>query len=127
MPDAAARDAIRKLSDAGRVANEGRLAEALALYDRVIAEHSMLAEAHFNRAIVLQRLGRIDDAERGLQSALRLKPRMTEALIALGRVAFHRLRYREAEDWFQRAVDTNPKSVEAICNLGIAQSRQMHP
>ena len=128
MPaDADESGGITALADAGRLAGEGRLTAALAIYDRLIAANPALAEAWFNRSIVLQRQRRFDDAEAGFRSALQLRPRWTEALLALGRLAFHRYRYREAEDWFQRAVDVAPDSVEAICNLGIAQSRQMHP
>src|SRR4029453_6708196 len=118
---------IDALTDAGRLAAEGKLTAALAVYDRLIESNPSLAEAHFNRSIVLQRQGRFDDAANGFRAALQLRPRWTEALLALGRIPFLRCHYRDAESWFQRAVDVAPDSVEAICNLGIAQSRQMHP
>jgi predicted O-linked N-acetylglucosamine transferase (SPINDLY family) len=118
---------IDALTDAGRLAAEGKLTAALAVYDRLIESNPSLAEAQFNRSIVLQRQGRFDDAANGFRAALQLRPRWTEALLALGRLAFLACHYREAEIWFQRAVDVAPDSVEAICNLGIAQSRQMHP
>ncbi len=127
MAGASAGDAVRQLDHAGRVAAEGRLAEALAIYDGVIEAHAGLPEAHFNRAIVLQRQRRLDEAERGFIAALRLRPQWPQAFLALGRLAFHRTHYADAEAWFQRAVDLDPSSAEAVCNLGIAQSRQMHP
>jgi predicted O-linked N-acetylglucosamine transferase (SPINDLY family) len=127
MADASADDPVRQLGEAGRLAAEGRLAAALEIYDRTIAAHPALPEAHFNRAIVLQRQRRFDDAERGFMAALGLRPQWPDAFLALGRLAFHHTRYADAEAWFQRAADLDPKSVEAVCNLGIAQSRQMHP
>ena len=119
--------ASNELADAGRLATEGKLGEALAAYDQVIATHPAVAEAHFNRSIVLQRQGRADDAATGFRTALQLRPGWPAAMLAIGRLVFLRYRYREAEAWFQRAVDVAPDSVEAICNLGIAQSRQMQP
>ncbi len=53
-------------------ARSGDLETAIATLDAVLAQHPHFAEAHYNRAAWLARLGRFDDAERALATALRL-------------------------------------------------------
>jgi predicted O-linked N-acetylglucosamine transferase (SPINDLY family) len=117
----------RQLDDAGRLFAEGKLDSALAAYDGLIAAHPAVAEAHFNRAVVLCRQGRTDEAVAGFLAALSLRPGWTAALLALGHLEFQRSRYRDAEAWFKLAAEAAPSSAEAHCNLGLSQSRQLHP
>src|SRR4030095_14134293 len=116
-----------ELADARRLVAEGKLGEALAAYDRLVASYPVSAEAHFNRAVVLFRQGQDDHAIAGFKAALSLRPKLTEALLALGQIEFLRGRYREAESSFKLAVEIAPNSAEALCNLGLSQLRQHHP
>jgi protein O-GlcNAc transferase len=116
-----------ELATAGELVRQGRLADALAAYERYLGANPAVPEAHFNRAVVLRRLARVEEARAELEHAHRLRPGWGAVLLALGQLDFEGARYREAEAWFQRAVDRAPDSAAAHCNLGIAQSRQLHP
>ncbi len=50
------------------------LADALEHYDRAVALHPRYAEAHANRAAILRRMERYDEAEAGFRTALTLNP-----------------------------------------------------
>ena len=116
-----------QLAAADRLLREGKIAAALTEYDRLISAQPFRAEAHFNRAVALSRLGRTDEAHTGFRMALSLRPGWPAAMLALGHLEFNRLHYGDAEAWFQRAADASPASAEAQCNLGLAQLRQLHP
>jgi protein O-GlcNAc transferase len=116
-----------QLADARRLVAEGKLGEAVAAYDRLVASYPVSAEAHFNRAVALFRHGQADQAIAGFRAALSFRPKWTEALLALGQIEFRRGRYREAESSFTLAAEIAPKSAEALCNLGLSQLRQRHP
>lgn len=53
---------------------EGKLKEALSLYNRSLAENPRYAEALNNRAVVFRRMKRYQEAERDLEKALTLVP-----------------------------------------------------
>ena len=57
----------------------GRLAEALASYDRALSLKPQYAEAHGNRGNALKELGRLDEALASYDAALGLKPDYAEA------------------------------------------------
>lgn len=59
--------------------DEGRFAEALALYDRLLASYPRSPEMHFNRGNALARLGRIGEAAAAYQRTLLLAPRDADA------------------------------------------------
>ncbi len=120
-------DLTRQLGNANLLVAKGELDDALAAYDRLIVADPAAAEARFNRAVVLYRKRQTDEAAAGFRSALALRPRWTDALLALGHLEFQRYRYGDAEAWFGLAAESAPESAEAHCNLGLSQLRQMHP
>lgn len=66
--------------DAARAAyDEGRYADALALYDALLAEYPRMPELHFNRGNALARLGRIGEAAAAYQRVLLRAPRDADA------------------------------------------------
>jgi predicted O-linked N-acetylglucosamine transferase (SPINDLY family) len=119
--------AAQHLADGDRHFTSGRLTEALAAYERAIAAEPDLVEARFNRAVVLARQGRADDAHAGFLAALSLRPRWPAGLLALGHLEFHRARFADAAACFAQAAAASPDSAEAHCNLGLARLRLMQP
>jgi len=57
-----------------RAVNEGRLADAESMIDRVVAADPNSSEAHYFKAQILVREGRADGAEQELATAERLRP-----------------------------------------------------
>jgi tetratricopeptide (TPR) repeat protein len=57
---------------------------ALEVLDRALAEHPDASDLLYDRAMVAEKAGRIDEAERGLRRLVELKPEDAQALNALG-------------------------------------------
>jgi chemotaxis protein methyltransferase CheR len=69
------------------LANQGDLAGALDWCDRWIAAEKLDASGHYLRAVVLQELGKHEQARQSLQRAVYLSPDMVLAHFALGNLA----------------------------------------
>ena len=82
------------------LANQGRLADALAWCDRWIDAHKLDAIAHYLRAVVLMERGGGDEARGSLQRAVYLDPGFVLAHFALGNLARSRGREGEAHKHF---------------------------
>jgi chemotaxis protein methyltransferase CheR len=82
------------------LANQGRLADALAWCDRWIAADKLDAAGHYVRAAVLLEHGQPDEARRSLQRTLYLDPKFVLAHFALGNLARSRDKHNEANQHF---------------------------
>ena len=69
------------------LANQGKLADALAWCDRWIAADKLNSSGHYLRAVVLQEIGDNEPAGRSLQRAIYLDPDFVLAHFALGNLA----------------------------------------
>jgi chemotaxis protein methyltransferase CheR len=87
------------------LANQGRLADALAWCDRWIAADKMDAAGHYLRAVVLLEHGHQDEARGSLQRALYLDPEFVLAHFALGSLARSRDKHDEADKHFANTLD----------------------
>lgn len=76
--------------------DEGRFAEALALYDEAIVHCPHVALLHFNRGVALENLERIEQAIDEYEHCLKLSPAMADAHYNLGRLYHERGRGQEA-------------------------------
>ncbi|MGO9440884.1 MAG: tetratricopeptide repeat protein, partial [Terriglobales bacterium] len=108
---------LNNLAEVFRVAN--RLEDALKTLDRALAVRPQLAEAHYNRALVLQLLGRSDEAMIGYERALRENPQHTAAMVNLGNMLQQRGDLEGSEVLYSRAVEVDPMHAEALRNLGL--------
>ena len=88
------------------------------LFRRAIEVTSGNYVAHANLAWLLERQGRLEEAEREARAALALRPQDERALVTLGNVAYRRGDLAEAEDHFQAAAEAAPASAKAWYNLG---------
>lgn len=82
------------------------------------------APVHLLRGMLLYRAEQYDDAEKELEEALRLEPRSSAALAALGRL---RLRVNDdsaAIDYFQKALAIQPQDWESNYQLGVLLGRR---
>jgi len=75
---------------AARLANEGRLDEALHWCDRWVAGNRLAPEAHYLRGLILLEMDRHLEAEEALHRCLYLEPQMSLAHVALGQIARQR-------------------------------------
>ncbi len=89
-------------------ANRDRPLEALAFYDRILAEQPDALLALMGRGIALVAIGRQDDAQASFERVLELHPEHPHALAELGIVHLNRGEDAAAEDAFQRALAGSP-------------------
>jgi predicted O-linked N-acetylglucosamine transferase (SPINDLY family) len=106
------------LQEALRHHQGGRLDEAEALYQRVLAIEPEQPDAlHLLGMAALSR-GRLDEAFRLVGRAARLKPNEAVFISDLGVVLEALGRFAEAEAAYRRALGLNPKHAESLNNLG---------
>ena len=86
------------------LANQGRLADALAWCDRWIAADKLDAAGHYVRAAILLERGQHGDARRSLQRAIYLDPDFVLAHFALGNLARSRDHHDEAHRHYVNAL-----------------------
>lgn len=95
----------------------GQLDQALAQIERAI-ELGPNDSMHSNRGIVLQALGRFEDAEASYRTALALNDRASAVHCNLGSTLQAMGRWTEAATCFQRAMELDAKNVAACNGLG---------
>jgi protein O-GlcNAc transferase len=76
------------------------------------------ADAHYNLAVALKSLGRLDDAAASYRRALKVKPDYAEAHSNLGNVLKDLGRLDDAVTCYRRALALKPDSADAHNNLG---------
>jgi Flp pilus assembly protein TadD len=103
--------AATRVDDWGRAIAHLRVALAIA---------PQSAASWANLASALQRIGRLDDAQRTARQAISLDPALAHAWNALGLIAIDRARHEEARSHLARALEIDPRFAVAHMNLGIA-------
>ena len=102
----------------------GRLAEAEAIYRRMLARDPNDADAHNNLGAVLKGLGRIDEAIASYRRAIQFKPDRAEGHYNLGNALRFKNQLDEAVDFYQRAIRLKGDYAEAYNNLGLVLAEQ---
>jgi predicted O-linked N-acetylglucosamine transferase (SPINDLY family) len=108
------------------LAEQGRLAEAAASFQKAVRLKPDDALAHNNLGNVLRELGSLEEAVGHLQQALRLRPNFAEAHNNLGIVLAQQGKLAEAVASYQEAVHFQPGWADAHSNLGNALQEQGH-
>lgn len=95
-----------------------RLADAMAVYDRALADTYDM-ELLYTRAMLAEKMGRLDILEADLRAILEREPDNSQALNALGyTLADHTDRYQEAYELIQRALVLNPDDFYILDSMG---------
>jgi len=111
---------------------EGQVDEALEAFDRAIAAAPDEPVLRVERAEVLMRLGRLEQAAMEAAEAVRLAPEEPDALRARGRIEMIRSErdaaaLRAAIDSFERLVELDRQDVEALASLGQLRLAEGNP
>jgi tetratricopeptide (TPR) repeat protein len=96
----------------------GRHADAVAKIAAALARNPRAAPFHGNYATALQALGRLDEAQKHYQEAVRLDPNYADAHNNLGALLEKRARHREAIAAYRAALKARANFAEAHQNLG---------
>jgi predicted O-linked N-acetylglucosamine transferase (SPINDLY family) len=113
-------DVVQLYADARRCHERGQLAEAEALYHRVLAADPAHADALHHLGTLDFRAGRYEMAEARLRQALAIKPRNIAAHVNLGRILRAMNRPVDASAAFQAALAIDPFVVAALIGLSDA-------
>jgi tetratricopeptide (TPR) repeat protein len=97
----------------------GRLGEAIALYEQILALQPNFAEVHNNRGLALAELDRPEEAVASYARAAAIKPDNPETLCNWGLALAELGRWDEAEATFRGAIATHPEFAAAYNNLGL--------
>ena len=96
----------------------GRLAEAEAIYRKILAAEPRNAEAVHLLGLVAQQVGRHSDAILLFQRSVAINPQRAQAFAALGASLGVTGRLHEAQEALRRAVQIDPALADAHLNLG---------
>jgi tetratricopeptide (TPR) repeat protein len=112
------RDVPGILADALRLHREGRIADAVALYERAIFLKPDEVAAHGNLGIAFMTQGRVEEAVEHCERTLVLSPGHVDALNNLGIALQAQGRFDEAIAHYRQALAIDPDHAEAHNNLG---------
>ena len=117
-------DAAQRFALGTRLAQEGRHAEAESVLAALAAVYPRIAEAHWNLALMRERLGSLTAAAEAYRAYLALRPEDPAGLINLA-VVLRRSGgdLREAEQLLRRAAAFSPETAEAQAELGLTLFR----
>ncbi len=108
-----------RIAHAESLAARGLYAEAIAVYDALLADDPVAPELHYRQARILRRSGARSAAERAFLRAGALRPQWSAPPLALGELYGDERRYADAEHCFRAAAALAPDSAPAWRNLGV--------
>ena len=106
------------------LARQGKLAEAIQSYERLLQLKPEYAEAYNDLGNALVEQGKLPEAIQSYERALQLKPDKAMVYINLGKALVEQGNLPEAIQNYERALQLKPDYADAYNNLGVAQARQ---
>jgi tetratricopeptide (TPR) repeat protein len=76
-------------------------------------------EAQMTAGDLYYQISRFDDASKFFEAAAKLKPAEREPLIKLGNSSFESEKYTDAEAWYAKALEKDPKDVNVRTDYGL--------
>ena len=114
----------RVLAQAQLARNAEQPDRALAILSAALAKDGNVAEWRYERALLLDDLERVAEAERDLRAYLKLKPKSAQGLNALGYILANRTsRIREARELVSRALKLDPDNPMILDSMGWVEYR----
>jgi len=113
--------------DALHLYRSGKLDEALAEYNALIAAESHPAPGYVGVSRALLRLGRVAEARTAVAKALEINPEFADAHIALGEVYFRQGKLTEAEEEFVPLIKDQTDNARAYLGMArISEASSFH-
>ena len=98
-------------------AEQGRSAEALALFEKAVQEKDDFAVPHFNLAALYEERGDARGAVEQYETAIELAPNYFQAQFNLGRLLGHLGQVDRQQELWQASIDSNPNFVQGYYYL----------
>jgi tetratricopeptide (TPR) repeat protein len=112
------------MAEADLLREEKKYKEAMALYDRALTELPQDNTLLYGRAMLAEKMDRLDILEQDLRNILTREPDNARALNALGYTLADRTRrYEEALGYIKRALALNPQDAATLDSIGWVQYR----
>ena len=112
-------------AEAEMLMEQKRYADAMDVYDQALAKRGYDSELLYARAMLAEKMGRLDILERDLRRIIAKEPNHAQALNALGYTLADRTdRYDEAYDLIKRALAINPDDYYVLDSMGWVLYRQ---
>ncbi len=106
-------------AEAEILANSDRLEEAMDVYDRALVDYGSHTDLLYARAMLAEKLDRLDVLESDLRTILENEPDNADALNALGFTLADRTdRYEEALELISRALELRPDDFYILDSMG---------
>jgi tetratricopeptide (TPR) repeat protein len=109
------------LAQAGALAvkeqDRGNEQFAVEIYDLILAKDPDYVVAHFNRGMLMPRMGRFDEALASYGKVIELNPNNAEAYNNMGRIWVSKGNMIEAEKMFLKSIALNPDCATPLLNL----------
>jgi tetratricopeptide (TPR) repeat protein len=108
---------------AGVLASEGRVPEAIQLYEKALRIKPDMTEAHDKLGVNLVQVGRVEEGIGHFEQALRIKPDYAEAHYCLGVSLVKLSKLQEAVSHYEQALRIKPDYAEAHNSWGVVLGR----
>jgi tetratricopeptide (TPR) repeat protein len=103
---------------------EGKLDEAVRLYDQSVASHPDFADGLVSAAVALIEKGQLNEAAGRLEKALEMDPRNWYARANLGLIFSKRGKQEEALAEFETAIEISPTNLVRRANIAMVMLKQ---
>jgi tetratricopeptide (TPR) repeat protein len=105
--------------------NQGKTAEAIVLLKKAVEANAGNAILHHDLAVAYEKNNQVEEAKAQYQEAIKLKPDLGAAYLALGNLYLSEKNFENAATSLKKASELLPQSYEAFYNLGAAYSNTM--
>lgn len=96
-----------------------RYADAMTVYDAALAKHPKNVDLLYMRAMLAEKMNRLEQLEQDLRQVLTIEPQNVQALNALGYTLADRTnRYQEAYDLVKKALELHPEDHYILDSMG---------
>jgi predicted O-linked N-acetylglucosamine transferase (SPINDLY family) len=95
----------------------GRLSEAAAMYQKILADEPTQFDALHLMGVMAMQEGRFEESQKKIAAALELRPDDSTALANLTAAYLRNGQFDEALKWGQMAFERDPRSIDVLINL----------
>ena len=103
--------------------NQGRMAQAVDTFTRVIERKPDFAEAWNKRATAYYLMDDLDQSLKDCDEVIKRNPRHFGALSGMGQIHFQLEQWDKALEWYRRALDVNPNMLGVEMNIRLIEEK----
>ncbi len=109
--------------EAGKLFEDNKFDEAIALYTKAIGEYSDYASAYFNRALSYALMSKYSEARKDAEKVLELEPDKADAPYVMGVISEYEHDSDGALEWYEKSLKNDPSYTQAKDRLTRSRRR----